>query len=132
MRRILPYVLALAALAAIQPLSSVHARQVATPVTFQLHVTGAHDPHMTFWVAYGPLDGRFGLIRLRSAGSDHYVASRVLPPGRTVFSYIAGTGTAQTRLGPAPGAPAVTIARVGPATALRASRGIMLWRGPLG
>jgi hypothetical protein len=134
MRRI-PLFLALFVLAAVLPTEAGTADAATSGyrlVTFQLHVNGPHDPRMTFWVAYGPLGGRFGLIQLHSAGTDHYIARRALPSGQTVFSYVAGTGTVQTRQGRAPGYPSVTIARVGPTTAARAAQSPMVWQAPLG
>jgi hypothetical protein len=44
-------------------------------VHFRLHVVGRPSPGTTFWVAYGPLAGRFGIIRLHAAGSNMYEAS---------------------------------------------------------
>jgi hypothetical protein len=117
------------------PLGAAGASATSVPtntLTFRLRVTGAHDPAMTFWVAYGPLGGTFGLIRLQPSGHEYYTATRSLPAGRTVFSYIAGTGTVQTRLGPAPGYPTITIARMGPGAPVRSRTIALTWHAPVG
>lgn len=101
-------------------------------VTFRLHVAAPASPHTTYWVSYGPLAGKFGLIRLHATGNRYFAARRALPAGRTLFCYIAGTGTVRTSLGPAPGSPMITIARVGPSTAIQASAHVMTWRPPVG
>ena len=136
MKPFTPLLLGLAVIVAAVPYRNTSARAVPVgyeAVRFQLHVGGAHDPRMTFWVAYGPLAGTFGLIRLHSSGKGTYTATRTLPStDRSVFSYVAGTGTMMTKLGPAPGPPTITIGRVGPTTAGRATRKPMDWRGPIG
>src|SRR5947209_4618592 len=61
---------------------------------FRLGVAATPAPGTTFWVAYGPLGGRFGIVRLRASTSTSYVAALRLPAlGKTTFSYLAGHGT---------------------------------------
>ena len=102
-------------------------------VTFRLEVTGSPAARTTFWVAYGPLAGRFGLIQLHSLGGGVYGAGRRLPMGgRTTYAYLAGQGVAHTRIGRAPGDPVIIIESFGPATALEAGRSVARWQAPVG
>jgi hypothetical protein len=123
MKLLLPASLALAL--ALSALSPAHASQMSptqawspghlTAQTFRLQVQGTPAAGSTFWVAFGPLDGRFGLIRLKSAGTGWYTARARLPrQGRTVFAFLAGQGVLHATFGLAPGNPVVTIRRVGP------------------
>lgn len=112
--------------AAKAPLRSVQA-------SFHLHVQGAPASGTTFWVAYGPLSGRWGLVRLHQTGQGMYVATRNLPAaGRTTFAYLAGQGMERTRLGPTPGNPVVTIKVLGPMSPVGVGRTIVLWQAPVG
>jgi hypothetical protein len=112
-----------------------HATGVAHSVstTFRLHVLGAPDRRTTFWVAYGPLAGEWGVIRLSRVGAGIYGATRALPSsGRTTFSYLAGQGTVKSRLGPTPGGRVVIIQKVGPVSAAQLSGYSVDWRAPVG
>lgn len=133
MRRSHLPVLALLVAVAVVPVGAAQAASApARTVTFRLHVAAPADPHTTFWVSYGPLAGKFGLIRLHPTGNGYFAGSRALPAGRTLFCYIAGTGTVKTPQGPAPGSPMVTIGHVGPGTAIQASARVMIWTPPAG
>lgn len=128
-------VLALLILVAGLPIGGAQASSTPAPTritTFRLHLSAPADPHTTFWVSYGPLAGKWGLIRLRRAGHGYFAGSRALPAGRSVFCYIAGTGTVQTAQGRAPGSPMLTVGHVGPGTAIRVSARVMTWAPPVG
>jgi hypothetical protein len=102
-------------------------------VTFQLHVTGHMPPGMTFWVAYGPLAGRFGIVELHRTPVGDYRAMRRLPAqGRTTFTYLASFGMITTPAGPAPGGPTIIIRSIRPVTALEVARIRVYWRAPQG
>jgi len=111
--------------------SSAHTSTIVA-TTFRLQVPAHLGYNATFWVAYGPLAGKFGLIRLHKIGPQLYGATQRLPAGRTVFAYIAGHGTVKTKAGLQPGGMVTTIRRVGPATPQRASRIEVRWAGPVG
>jgi hypothetical protein len=120
--------------AAATPRSSHSSAPARTTVaTFRLQVQGGSAGGTTYWVAYGPLAGRWGLIRLHRSGSGLYTARKALPAdGRTVFTYLAGQGTVMTKLGPAPGWPVQTIRSVGPTTAPNLPSGTVRWQAPIG
>lgn len=101
-------------------------------VTFRLCVDGVVSPTMTFWIAYGPLGGRFAIVRLRGSRVGPYSISVRLPPGRTSFAYIAGQGVIRDRSGPAPGAPVITIRRIDHSTAQQATQRAVSWHVPVG
>jgi len=46
--------------------------------TFRLHVIGRPPAHATFWVAFGPLADRWGLIQLHAAGGGSLQAVAVV------------------------------------------------------
>lgn len=101
--------------------------------TFRLQVAGRVAPGTTFWVAYGPLRGRFVILRLRRDAPGSYVATQMLPMGgRTTFAYVAGRGTMMTRLGLVPGNPVITIKEVGPVTISHAELPAVQWQAPVG
>src|SRR5438270_13637329 len=55
-------------------------------VTFRLTVVGQIVPGQTFWVAYGPLDGHFGIFQLHQTSRGSYAASQQFPAdGRTTW-----------------------------------------------
>jgi hypothetical protein len=111
--------------------AAAHPGSVVT--TFRLRVAGRPAPNTTFWVAYGPLQGRWGVIRLAAHRAGVYSAWALLPAnGRTTFAYLAGQGTIQTKMGPAPGGVPTTIAVVGPTTAANAALVAVHWRPPAG
>jgi hypothetical protein len=103
------------------------------PVTFRLHVAGQPSADATFWVAYGPLAGRFVLVQLRASGAGSYAAVRRLPAtGRTVFAYLVGHGVVRTPSGLAPGDPVLTIERFGPALPTQLQLRVVYWHAPVG
>jgi hypothetical protein len=88
---------------------------------------------MTYWVAYGPLDDRFGLDRLHAAGTSTYQASVWLPAaGSTTFAFLAGHGSIQTRFGPAPADPVITIKVFGPLSVAGTDLPVVQWHAPAG
>lgn len=103
-----------------------------TMVTFRLQVSGDLPRDMTFWIAYGPLTGQFGIVRLQRSDPDHYATSVRLPAGRSSFAYIAGHGIRWMRYGPVPGDPIVTIRRLDRSTARQAARSTVSWHVPVG
>lgn len=108
-----------------------HARSVSTD--FRLHVAGHVAPGTTFWVAYGPLDGKFAILRLHSAGRGAYLRRSTLPLGaRATYSYLMGHGSIHTRLGREPGNPVVTIRTIGPLTVRQAPLPTVQWQAPIG
>jgi hypothetical protein len=112
---------------------NANARMATETATFRLHVAGPVGSSLTFWVAYGPLDDRFGLIQLHSVGRGLYQAQSLLPAqGRTVFAYLVGRGTIHARFGPAPGNPVVTIRRIGPVSMADLHLPMVRWSAPVG
>jgi len=101
-------------------------------VIFRLQVFGAPAAGTTFWVAYGPLGGRFGLFQLRGAAGVYEAQHRLPAHGRTVFTYLAGQEVTHTRIGAVPSNPVITIASIGPTTALKASQRVVYWQAPAG
>jgi hypothetical protein len=99
---------------------------------FRLIVHGTIARTDTFWVAYGPLQDKWGIIQLHAAGPNLYVARAKLPRGRTVFSFIQGRGVLHTRLGAAAGNPVTTIRQIGPTSALGGDFPLVVWREPIG
>jgi hypothetical protein len=79
-------------------------------VTFRIDLTAQPERGTTFWVAYGPLDDHFGVVRLHQVGQRTFAAAVRLPTdGHTDFAYLAANGAIKTRLGWVPGDPSVTI-----------------------
>jgi hypothetical protein len=102
-------------------------------VTFRLLVHGHVGPHTTFWVAYGPLAGTFGVVRLHAAGQGWYTADRSLPAhGRTMVAYLAGVGSVVMPYGRAPGNPVSTIRTIGPVAASQLNGRVVQWDAPIG
>lgn len=113
--------------------SSAPTRPATVISVFRLHVAGRVSPAMTFWVSYGPLGGRFGLIRLRHQSGNLYSGTRRLPTsGKTTFYYLMGHGTTRTRMGVVPGGPVTTIRAVGPASVWPRAPRIVRWQVPAG
>lgn len=103
------------------------------PCVFRLHVNGNPGTSATFWVAYGPLHGRFGIIRLTRVGAHTFTARRNLPAGaRTSFAYVEGQGTVHTRAGAAPGNPVITINTLGPLRLGARPLPLQRWAAPVG
>lgn len=99
---------------------------------FRLKVDGPVAPSDTFWVAFGPLRGLWGIIQLHTTGSKLYVASASLPRGRTLFSFIQGRGIMHSRLGAVPGNPIMTIRQIGPTLASGGAFPLIVWHEPIG
>lgn len=141
MRRLLPMGIAAAILlASFSPVAAApahhnhpQARPPAIAVTFRLRVSGTPDAEVTFWVAYGPLAGRFGLVQLHAACRGLYAAVDHLPAhSRTTFAYLEAQSTVQTRFGTAPGSPTVTIRRIGPVAVTGTHLPVVHWQMPVG
>ncbi len=108
-------------------------RAAETQLLFRLQVSGPRDPAATYWVAYGPVQGRFGIKRLQPAANGLFEASQQLPlHTRTTFAYVAGHGAIHTRAGLAPGNPVVTIRVFGPAVIAPAGIPLVRWNTPIG
>ena len=103
---------------------------VSTP--FQLRVDGPVGRGATFWVAYGPLAGTWGIKQLQAAGPGYYAGRLRLPRGRTMFSFIQGKGVVYTRLGAVPGNPVTTIRHVGPVLVGAGAVPTVVWHVPIG
>lgn len=102
-------------------------------VRFQLHVTGKHTRGATYWVAYGPIGGHFGVIRLVRASSGLYTAVRDFPLGaRGEFTYLAAVGQVNTPAGPAPARDIVTIRTTGIMSLRAGAVSTVTWSGPTG
>ncbi|MGH2443281.1 MAG: hypothetical protein ACRDFX_08975 [Chloroflexota bacterium] len=96
-----------------QPRGS-HRRAASVACDFRLNVKGTPSAPATFWVAYGPLDGKFGIIRLHAVGNGQYRATKRLPRnGKSQFVYVEGQGVVHTRAGAVPGGNVITIKNVG-------------------
>jgi len=104
-----------------------------TRIQFRLQVSGPRDPLATYWVAYGPLQGRFGIKRLQQAAGGLFGASLRLPlHSRTTLAFVAGHGAIYTQAGLAPGNPVVTIRVFGPAIIAPAGIPLVRWNTPIG
>lgn len=100
---------------------------------FRLQVAGHVSAGETFWVAYGPLNGRFAILRLHQVGAGRFVRNSTLPVGsRATYSYIMGHGVLHTRLGAVPGNPVVTIRAIGPVTVGQTPLPTIEWYAPIG
>ena len=114
---------------ALTPARAQHSPMVVA--TFRLQVAGSISPGTTFWVAYGPVDGHFGIVQLHGANGTYSARQRV-PAGRTTVAYLAGHGTMKTRFGVAPGNPVVTIRRVESAVIGQGPLPTIRWIAPVG
>ncbi len=136
MRRIVPVVLASSLLIGTGIPVLAHAVSRQSPVvatTFRLHVSGQLTSGTTFWVAYGPANGRFSILRMRAIGHGTYARIANLPRGtRTSYSYIMGHGVLHSRLGQIPGNPVLTIRTIGPVTVGNAPPAGVEWQAPIG
>jgi hypothetical protein len=137
-KRLLPAVLMLLAATVSSTTSSwarttpQSAQRFPRESVFRLSVDGPVARSDTFWVAYGPLDGTWGVIRLDTIGPRQYEARAMLPRGRTVFSFIEGRGVMHTRLGSVPGNPVSTIRQMGPTSASGVAFPLVVWHEPIG
>lgn len=101
--------------------------------TFSLTVAGTPSKGTTFWVAHGPLGGRFGVIRLRAHGNHTYSAKVTLPAGGvTSFTYLAAEGTQIVHGTPQPGGAVMVIRSINSVTAKVAAARVVRWSVPLG
>ena len=108
-----------------------HARPALAMTTFQLQVVGAPDPSTTYWIAYGPLDGKFGIVQLQQRRGGVFSANLRLPTsGKSVFTYIAGHGVVHTRLGLEPGSPVLTVRQFGPTSVWPRGIPAARWQAP--
>jgi hypothetical protein len=140
MKRVGP--MAVGASAALLWITGTHATNVHHPpshsprlstTTFGLTVTGTPAKGTTFWVAHGPLAGRFGVIRLQPRGNHTYSARVTLPVyGVTTFTYLAAQGTQMVHGMPEPGGTVVVIRAMESVTATVASQRVVHWSVPLG
>jgi hypothetical protein len=101
-------------------------------VTFRLHVSGDIPNEMTFWIAYGPLAGQFGIVLLHRSDTGLYTVSMRLPGGRSTFAYVAGYGVNRVRYGLVPGYPVITIRCLDRSTARQVARRAEYWHVPVG
>jgi hypothetical protein len=110
-----------------------HRAPATVAVTFRLQVSGKPGQGTTFWVAYGPLADRFGLVQLHRSAPGLYAVTQSLPAqGRTIFAYLVGHGSIHTRFGSAPGDPVAIIKRVGPVSARGLGAPTVTWTAPVG
>jgi hypothetical protein len=110
----------------------MHAVRMGT-TTFHLTVAGNPAKGTTFWVSYGPLAGRFGVIKLQPQGNDVFSARAVLPVNRAgTFTYLEAQGTRYVHGLPQPGGVPVVIRNLQSVTAATASQRIVHWSVPLG
>ena len=104
-----------------------------TPVSFSLSVDGQPDPGTTFWVSYGPLAGKFGVLQLHPQGPHSYGLTVQLPAqARGTFYYLSAHGKMKTCSGMVPGDPVATIKHVGPMVVSRGVAVTAVWHPPIG
>jgi hypothetical protein len=114
-------------------LAANQTRPHLSAMTFRLHVHGRIDPDATFWLAHGPIDGRFGIERLHFRGHGIFVLSHGFPLGvRAVFTFVMGHGVIKTRAGFEPGNPVVTISSIGPVYLNGETLPTVNWQAPIG
>jgi hypothetical protein len=102
-------------------------------VTFHLRVEKAPPAGMTFWVAYGPPEPRFGVVQLVRTQSGQYIGSQALPQGsRAAFTYLAAFGAVHTRAGLMPGGRVVVLKRTAPVSLGLRQTLDAVWAGPHG
>ncbi len=102
-------------------------------VIFRLRVAGQPSPGTQFWVAYGPVAGRFGILRLRATSAGTYSAARTLPILEpTSVAYLAARGQVRTRAGLEPAHVLAIIFNSGPISLLEAQRHVPRWQAPVG
>lgn len=117
--------------------ASSHGPAASRPQTaltiFRLQVAGNVDRGTTFWVAYGPLAGKFGMVQLRQRSAGVYEASRILPTGdRSIFAYMVGHGAVKTQEGLVPGNPVTVVKKVGPLSVWPHGVPAVRWQAPVG
>ena len=104
-----------------------------TPTTFRIAVTGTPARGTTFWVAHGPLGGRFGVIQLHHE-SGHVYAARVAQPASesTTFTYLTAHGVQMVHGSVEPGKDVTVIRTLDSVTASIAASQTVRWSVPLG
>ncbi len=111
--------------------SSRHPRMAT--MTFSIQVAGDIGPGTTFWLAHGPINGRFGIVRMHRVGRNTYAVQQIFPKGhRATFTYVMGHGAIETPGGPAPGDPVVIIDTVGPLHLNGETLPTIQWQAPIG
>jgi hypothetical protein len=96
-------------------------------------VAGEPGKDATFWVSYGPVNGRFGVFQLKPSGRGIFSARPAfrMPP-KAILTFLMGHGSVQTRLGSEPGNPVIAIRSL-PQTSLASLRVFLVrWQAPLG
>jgi hypothetical protein len=110
----------------------MHAVRMGT-ATFRLAIAGSPAKGATFWVSYGPLAGKFGVIELRSVGGHLYSGRTVLPVNKAgTFTYLEAQGVQTVHGSAQPGGIPVIIRSVDAVTAAAASSQVVHWSIPLG
>lgn len=108
-------------------------RMQAAPSVFRVRLADPAPAGTTFWVAYGPVAGQFGLVQLHRVGSGAYEVDVRLPQtGRTTFSFVAGQGEVKADFGAAPGNPVTTIGSYGPMSVTQVHTLTVTWHAPVG
>jgi hypothetical protein len=111
--------------------TKTYARMVVA--SFRIHVLGHGDSLASYWVAWGPLGDKFGLVQLQRRSGSTFAADQLLPAsGQTIFAYLVGRGVVHTAHGPVPGDLVVTIKRVGPVSMAHLHLSTVEWSGTSG
>jgi hypothetical protein len=101
-------------------------------VTLQVQLATRPLHHMSLWVSYGPLGGRFGVIRLGQVGPLSFAATHQFPlHGRSMFTYLASYRMVQTPVGMVPDYPLIMIRSIGPVAAWQLPAEVR-WAPPVG
>jgi hypothetical protein len=101
--------------------------------TFHLAVAGNPAKGSTFWLSYGPLAGRFGVIKLHPDGNHQYSARATLPlDAAGTFTYLQAQGTQMVHGLPQPGGIPTVIRSMEAVTAVAVSHHVVRWSVPLG
>lgn len=96
-------------------------------------MNGAADTSSTFWVAYGPVKGRFYIVQLHAPDGHNYKATRQLPlRARATFTYLTSAGRIHTRIGWVPAGRTTTITQQGPVLISPTQPTVVQWQAPVG
>ena len=107
--------------------------QHLSPATFRISVSGSPAKDTTFWVAHGPLNGRFGVIRLHRESGHSYAARITLPSNETTsFTYLTAQGVQWVHGLPQPAGTVTVIRTLDSVTASAAAAQAIHWSIPLG
>lgn len=113
--------------------ASANTREGTTVCRFALRIPTKPAAHATYWVAYGPVAGRFSVKRMTAAGTRSFALNLRLPIGaRSTFVYLKGNGVIHTRFGPAPGNPVRTLGQQGPTRVHGGMRASFRYHAPQG